>query len=115
VPELAPVGPDPFGPDRWEQVDSALPHAGEAVRLSRLLAAARETDPDLPPLVALRVLHAVGSAVATARSQGDEAVLLALDDGTVLADAEYGGADLLVGVAGVGVLSDADERREDVA
>jgi hypothetical protein len=115
VPELAPVEPDPFGPDRWEQVDSALPQAGESVRLSRLLASARETDPDLPPLVALRVLHAVGSAVATARSQGDEAVLLALDDGTVLADAEYGGADLLVGLAGVGALSDADERREDVA
>jgi hypothetical protein len=116
VPELAPVEPDPFGADRWEQVDAALPPAGgKAVRLSRLLAAARETDPDLPRLVALRVLHAVGSAIATARSQGDEAVLLAVDDGAVLADPEYGGADLLVGTAGLGELPDVDERWEDVA
>ena len=60
-----------------------------------LLAAARAADPDLPQLVALRALHAVGPAVATARSQGDDTVLLAVDDGTVLRDAEYGGADLL--------------------
>ena len=71
------------------------------MRLSRLLAAARAADPALPQLVALRVLHAVGSAVATARNQGDDTVLLAVDDGTVLRDAEYGGADLLVGTAGV--------------
>lgn len=101
VPELAPVEPDPFGAERWSRVESALPAAGDAVRLSDLLAAARATDPELPRLVALRVLHAVGSAVATARTQGDDAVLLAVDDGTVLRDAEYGGADLLVGMAGV--------------
>jgi hypothetical protein len=51
--------------------------------------------------VALRVLHAVGSAVTTARTQGDAELLLAVDDGTVLRDAEYGGADLLVGTAEV--------------
>jgi hypothetical protein len=101
VPELARVEPDPFGAERWSRVESALPAPGEAVRLSALLAAARATDPDLPRLVALRVLHAVGSAVATARTQGDEAVVLAVDDGTVLRDVEYGGADLLVGTAGL--------------
>ena len=75
VPELAPAAPDPFGADRWGRVDAALnaalPAAGRAVRLSALLAEARAADPDLPRLVALRVLHAVGSAVATARTQGD--------------------------------------------
>jgi hypothetical protein len=101
VPELAPVEPDPFGADRWRQVETTLPATGETARLSQLLAKARATDPDLPQLVALRVVHAVGSAIRTARSQGDAAVLLAVDDGTVLRDAEYGGADLLVGMAGV--------------
>jgi len=101
VPELAPAAPDPFGAERWGRVDAALPAAGEAVRLSALLAEARAADPDLPRLVALRVLHAVGSAVTTARTQGDAELLLAVDDGTVLRDREYGGADLLVGTAGV--------------
>jgi hypothetical protein len=105
VPELAPAAPDPFGADRWGRVDAALntalPAAGRAVRLSALLAEARAADPDLPRLVALRVLHAVGSAVTTARTQGDAELLLAVDDGTVLRDAEYGGADLLVGTAEV--------------
>jgi len=105
VPELAPAVPDPFGADRWGRVDAALntalPAAGRAVRLSALLAEARAADPDLPRLVALRVLHAVGSAVTTARTQGDAELLLAVDDGTVLRDAEYGGADLLVGTAEV--------------
>ena len=102
MPELAPAAPDPFGADRWGRVDAAL-----AARRARprgcpaLLAEARAADPDLPPLVALRVLHAVGSAVATARTQGDARLLLAVDDGTVLRDAEYGGADLLVGTAEV--------------
>ena len=77
------------------------PSDRDPVRLSRLLATARAKDPDLPQLVALRVVHAVGSAIGTARSQGDDAVLLAVDDGTVLRDAEFGGADLLVGTAGV--------------
>jgi hypothetical protein len=101
VPELVPAAPDPFGAERWGRVDAALPAAGQAVRLSALLAEARAADPDLPRLVALRVLHAVGSAVTTARTQGDAELLLAVDDGTVLRDPEYGGADLLVGTAGV--------------
>jgi len=101
VPELAPAAPDPFGAERWGRVDAALPAAGQAVRLSELLARVRAADPDLPQLVALRVLHAVGSAVTTARAQGDAELVLAVDDGAVLRDPEYGGADLLVGTAGV--------------
>ena len=87
------------------RVDAALnarcPRPADAARLSAPARRGPGRRPDLPQLVALRVLHAVGSAVATARTQGDDAVLLAVDDGTVLRDAEYGGADLLVGTAGV--------------
>jgi len=98
-PELAPADPGRFSEEQWARTDAALPGAGQAVRLSALLAEARAADPDLPQLVALRALHAVGTAVATARSQGDPSLLLAVDDGTVLCDAEFGGADLLVGTA----------------
>jgi hypothetical protein len=77
------------------------PRGAAPRRLSELLAEARELDPELPTLVALRVVHAVGSSVGTARGQGDPTVLLAFDDGTVLRDPEFGGADLLVTSAGV--------------
>jgi len=46
--------------------------------------------------------------VATARSQGDERVCLAVDDGTVLRDPEFGGADLLVGSVAVALGEPAD-------
>jgi hypothetical protein len=49
----------------------------------------------------LRVVHAVSPEVGVARRQGDHSVLLAVDDGTRLADPELGGADLLVGVAAI--------------
>jgi hypothetical protein len=100
-PELAPADPGRFSEEQWARTEAALPAAGEAVRLSALLAEARDADPGLPQLVALRALHAVGTAVATARSQGDASLVLAVDDGTVLRDPEFGGADLLVGTAAV--------------
>lgn len=100
-PEFAPLPPDRFGDVQWAHVESSLPAEGAAVRLSVLLDEVRAADADLPQLVVLRVLHAVGTAVATARSQGNETVLLAVDDGAVLRDGEFGGADLLVGRAGV--------------
>jgi hypothetical protein len=100
-PEFAPLPPDRFGDAQWRHVEGSLPAEGAAVRLSALLEEVRATDSDLPQLVVLRVLHAVGTAVATARSQGDDTVLLAVDDGAVLRDGEFGGADLLVGRAGV--------------
>jgi len=102
---MTPAVTKTFGDERWGREHTALNKAltatSRAVRLSALLAEARAADPDLPRLVALRVLHAVGSAVTTARTQGDAELLLAVDDGTVLRDAEYGGADLLVGTAEV--------------
>jgi hypothetical protein len=100
-PELAPVTVERFGEDLWKQSTRLLEPDRGARRLSELLAEAREIDPDLPTLVALRVVHAVGSSVGTARNQGDPTLLLAVDDGTVLRDPEFGGADLLVTTAGV--------------
>jgi hypothetical protein len=103
-PDLAPLPPDRFGDEQWRRVEAVLPAGGDAVRLSGLLKRVRDSDGadgDVPLLVVLRALHAVGSGVSSARSQGDDAVLLAVDDGAVLRDPEFGGADLLVGRAGV--------------
>jgi hypothetical protein len=98
-PDLVALAPDRFTDQQWRQVEAVFDPAGPPVRLSAALARAREIDPELAPLVALRALHALGTSIATARSQGDEAVRVAVDDGTVLRDPEFGGADLLVGTA----------------
>ncbi|GAA4979993.1 hypothetical protein GCM10025792_27060 [Pseudonocardia tropica] len=101
-PELAPQPRERFGVETWAAADAVLPaDARHPVRLSAALAAARAAGADLPQLVALRAMHAVGTAVATARTQGDPSVLIAVDDGTVLDDPEFGGADLLLARAGV--------------
>jgi len=100
-PDLEPAEPERFGEQRWTAATAVLPANGEAVRLSDLLARARAEDADLPALVALRALHAVGTAIGTARNQGDDRVLVAVDDGEVLRDGESAGADLLVALARV--------------
>jgi 6-pyruvoyl-tetrahydropterin synthase len=100
-PDLEPVATERFDERVWEQVNAVLDGDRGARRLSALLAQARDVDPELPALVVLRVLHGVGSAIGTARNQGDPTVLLALDDGTVLRDPDFGGSDLLVATAGV--------------
>ncbi len=107
-PDVESPAAERFGERRRQQADAVLDTGGGVHRLSELLAQARDVDPELPPLVALRVLHAVGSAIGPARNQGDPAVLLALDDGTVLRDPEFGGADLLVATAAVRADPDAD-------
>lgn len=100
-PELAPQPPERFGADTWAATDAVLPRPGRPVRLSTALAEARERGDGLGQLVALRAVHAVGTAIGTARTQGDPSVLVAVDDGTVLHDPEFGGADLLLAVAEV--------------
>jgi hypothetical protein len=118
-PDVVPLVADRYGDHLWQQVAAVFEQRRDARRLSELLAQSRDVDPELPTLVMLRALHAVGTAVATARNQGDAAVLLAVDDGVVLRDAEFGGSDLLVASAGVlaGDLDDEDDVvvREDVA
>lgn len=68
-------------------------------RLSGLLAEARRRDPELPYLVALLAVHAASPPVGTAYRQGEEKLLFAVDDGVELDDPEFGGADLIVGMA----------------
>ncbi|MFD3518278.1 hypothetical protein [Streptomyces sp. NPDC058657] len=75
-----------------------LPHDAPR-RLSGLLADARRRDPELPYLVALLAVHAASPPVGTAYRQGEERLLFAVDDGTLLDDPEFGGADLIVGTA----------------
>lgn len=70
--------------------------------LSALLADARARqteDPDaedLPLLVVVRVLAMAAQEIGVARRHHEPTVLMALDDGTVLEDPEFAGADLLV-------------------
>ncbi|WP_405994632.1 hypothetical protein [Streptomyces sp. NBC_00986] len=68
-------------------------------RLSGLLADARRQDAELPYLVALLAVHAASPPVGTAYRQGEPKLLFAVDDGTELDDPEFGGADLIVGMA----------------
>jgi hypothetical protein len=99
-PDLAPPPePDVFTDEQWKHADDLLAVHEVPRRLSGLLAAAREADAALPHLIVLRVLYAVSPEVGVALRQGDEQVVLAIDDGTPLVDPEFGGADLLVGVA----------------
>ncbi len=88
-----------FTDEQWKHADDLLAVYEVQRRLSGLLAAAREADAARPHLIVLRVLYAVSPEVGVALRQGDEQVLLAIDDGTPLVDPEFGGADLLVGVA----------------
>lgn len=99
-PELAPLpDPDRFAAQLWDHADELLELSEVPRRLSGLLAQARAIDADLPHLVALRALHAVSPEIGVAVRQGDHTLQLAVDDGTVLTDPQFGGADLLVGAA----------------
>ena len=88
-----------FSEEQWRQASELLELDEVPRRLSGLLADARVLDPDLPLLVALRVLHALAPEIGVAVRQGDDAVLLAVDDGALLHDPQFGGSDPLVGVA----------------
>ncbi|WP_214407642.1 hypothetical protein [Pseudonocardia lacus] len=118
-PELVAVDTDRYSDEQWRRVGALLEAPGPPRRLSAALAAARALDPALAELVVLRSLHALGTSVATARNQGDERVCLAVDDGTVLRDPEFGGSDLLIGSVEVALDEPAaelaDELAEDVA
>jgi hypothetical protein len=101
-PELMPLpDPDVFDAGLWDHANSMLELAEVPRRLSGLLAEARTVDSRLPHLVALCALHAVSPEIGVAIRQGDQSVLVAVDDGTPLDDPQFGGADLLVGIAGL--------------
>ncbi|HVV13089.1 hypothetical protein [Amycolatopsis sp.] len=99
-PELVPAETtDYYSDEQWRQADELLDLPEVPRRLSGLLAEAREADPQLARLVALRALHSYSPGVGAAVRQGDDRALVAVDDGTLLEDAEFGGADLLLGTA----------------
>lgn len=101
-PELVPSeSSDHYSDEQWRRADELLDLPDVPRRLSGLLAEARETDPQLARLVALRALHSYSPEVGAAVRQGDDRALLAVDDGTVLEDPEFGGADLLLTTARV--------------
>ncbi|MFF4245428.1 hypothetical protein ACFYY2_13285 [Streptomyces sp. NPDC001822] len=81
-------------------------------RLSGLLAEARLRDPELPYLVALLAVHAASPPVGTAYRQGERRLLFAVDDGTALEDHEFGGADLIVGMALLDAAGMAADRKD---
>ncbi|MFP5019615.1 hypothetical protein [Pseudonocardia phyllosphaerae] len=110
-PELAPQPRERFGEDVWRLAGAVFPQdTASPVRLSEALRRARESGTDVAQLVALRAVHAVGTGIGTARTQHDPSVLLAVDDGTVLDDPEFGGADLLLALADVEVERNSTER-----
>jgi hypothetical protein len=95
--------PDRFPEASYTHLEQLLDMASDVPqRLSGLLADARarqEDDPeaeDLPLLVVVRVLALAAQEIAAARRHQDADVLIAVDDGAVLEDDEFRGADLLV-------------------
>jgi hypothetical protein len=99
-PELVPPETlDYYSDDQWRQADDLLDLPDVPRRLSGLLAEARELDPQLARLVALRALYSYSPGVAAAVRQGDDRALIGVDDGTLLDDAEFGGSDLLLASA----------------
>lgn len=109
-PELLPAeDTDRFTDEQWRAVDVLLDLPEVPRRLSGLLADARDVDPAVARLLALRALHAYGPEVGAAVRQGERRVLLALDDGTALDDPEFGGADLLLQAAGIGTETGNEE------
>lgn len=95
--------PGRFPEASYEHLDQLLDLDPDAPqRLSGLLADARARqaeDPeaaDLPLLVVVRVLALAAQEIGVARRHHDPSVLMAVDDGAVLDDIEFAGADLLV-------------------
>jgi len=101
-PELVPAETTSrYSDEQWRRADELLALREGPRRLSGLLAEARGSDPALARLVALRAVHSYSPEVGAALRQGDEHALIAVDDGTVLDDDEFGGADLVLATAGI--------------
>ncbi len=97
-PDLTPgEEPSPFGDAAYHHLHRLLELESHAPRrLSALLAEARALAPELPLLVVVRVLAQAAEEISAARRHGQPSVLLAVDDGHVLDDPDFAGADLLV-------------------
>jgi hypothetical protein len=102
-PELVEwVEPGRFSDEQWARAMDLLDVPPDPPRrLSGLLADARRDGEETARLVALVALHALAPEIGTARRQGDEALLVAVDDGTPLDDPTFAGSDLLVARVGI--------------
>src|SRR5262249_17433796 len=119
------VEPPRFSEDTYAELPGLLDLDPDAPqRLSGLLAAARapeaaavrdgQTVADLPLLVAIRVLAGAAQEIRPARVHGDTHVMIALDDGAVLDDPDFAGADLLVARAEL-LSAPKDDQADDPA
>ncbi len=96
VPELVQLEtPEVFSNEQWQYAEELLTVDAVPRRLSGLLAQARIRDPQVAHLILLLALYAVSPEV----KMSSRPVLLAVDDGVELDDPEFGGADLLLGLA----------------
>ena len=105
-----------FTREAWASAQSILEDGGAAPRrLSELLVAARATGVrDADELVALLALRAFDPVFENPRP--GEVVIASFDDGAILADPQWAGADLLVGaltIDGVRARTGANPRREE--
>jgi hypothetical protein len=111
-PELSAIdNPNRFSADQWAASEELFAKTG-VHRLSYLLALARETDPGLGHLLALRALYAFDPHLGMAINSRDATVLIAVDDGRILDDPDFGGADLLLTKA---LLDEEVEEEEEAA
>jgi hypothetical protein len=104
----------PYPEECYAHLDDLLDLDPEAPRrLSALLADARTRHPELAELVVVRVLATAAQEINPALRHGAASVLIAVDDGCVLTDPEYGGADLIVARAALQYGSAADTTTTD--
>lgn len=99
APELTAIRRDPrFDDTTWDAAEAVLADVDCPTRLSALLARmnAKLAVGDVAHLVALLAMRAVDPGLGHRVTAGDDTVLLAVDDGTVLNHPRFAGADLLV-------------------
>jgi hypothetical protein len=99
APDLTDVRRDPhFDDATWDAAEAVLADVDRPTRLSALLV---RTDMQLAPgdvvhLVALLTMRAVDPGLGRHIAAGDDSVMLAVDDGTLLEHPRFAGADVLV-------------------
>lgn len=97
-PEVDDTEAEPaFPAECYEHLEYLLDLDVEAPRrLSGLLEEARTLHPELAQLVVVRAVALAAQEIMPALRHRADSVLICIDDGTVLEDPEYGGADLIV-------------------
>ena len=98
-PELTDIRRAPrFDDPTWDTAEAILADCDRPTRLSALLARAeiRAGTGDVSHLVAILAMRAVDPGLGHRIAAGEEAVLVAVDDGTPLDHPRFAGADLLV-------------------